>query len=138
MRFRIVADYDGESKLDEVLDSFPGAVFEEFFAAKYYNDSGIGIGVVLMCRHPSLKFKQRIRFYRKENCLYIDIMLDFDQIKQADSTARKKIVAEKLVTEIPQIIAKYKFKDFDLTRFASDLRGWFEQQGWIDNESVDN
>jgi hypothetical protein len=134
MRFGISADYDYRSNLDEVLRAFPALIFEEYFGDKDYDDSGIEIFVVLMCRDPLWNFKQRIRFSKKENCLYMDIMLNLEQMKQADLVTRKRIVAEKLVNEIPQIIDKYKFKDFDVKRFSSDLRNWFEQQGWIDTQ----
>jgi hypothetical protein len=137
MRFFITCDANIESKLDEVLDPMNDLGFDEYFAERYYDDSGINITVVLMCRDPYLNFKQRIRFSKNENKLYMDIMLDFNQMKYADSATRKRIVAEKLINEVPQIIAKYKFKDFDLKRFSSDLRGWFEQQGWVDKQQND-
>ena len=131
MRFFITYDANSEANIDEVLNALDDFCFDEYFAEKGYDDSGIKIAVVLMCRDPRLKFKQRIRFSKKENTLYMDIMLDLEQMKSADSGTRKKIVAEKLVNEIPQIVAKYKFKDFDLKRFSSDLSNWFKQQNWI-------
>jgi len=48
-------------------------------------------------------------------------MLDFDQFKRIDQQERNKIVAEKFIAEIPAIIAKYKFQDFDLKKFTADL-----------------
>jgi len=74
-----------------------------------------------MCRDPYLNFKQRIRFEKKSSWLSLDIMLDFDQFKNLDQNQRNKIAAEKFISEIPAIIAKYKFKDFDLERFSADL-----------------
>lgn len=134
MRFFITGDSNREAKLDEILDALYDLGFQKYFAEKGYDDSGIEIAVILMCRDPYLNFKQRIRFSKKENVLYMDIMLDFDQMKSADSETRKSIVAEKLVNEVPQIIAKYKFRDFDLKRFSLDLSNWFENQGWISEQ----
>lgn len=108
--------------------------FEEYFGSRFYDDSGIGFFIVLMCRDPVWKFKQRIRFVKNRNTLYIDIMLDLEVMSRADSATRKRIVSEKIATEIPQIIAKKKFKDFDLPRFTRDLREWFEINGWIEPE----
>jgi hypothetical protein len=48
-------------------------------------------------------------------------MLDFDLFKQMIPQERSKVVAEKFTLEIPEIIAKYEFEDFDLQRFTSDL-----------------
>lgn len=129
MEFGISSDSNKEAKLSEIELWEP---LEEYFAEKYYDDSRIAIFIVLMCRSPYLNFKQRTRFVKADNCLYTDIMLDYGHMTTTDTTARKRHVAEKLITEVPQIIAKYKFRDFDLKRFSSDLRHWFENQGWID------
>jgi len=129
MRFRVVSDSNVEAGLSEISDGFYEGGLRNYFSEKY-DDSGLNLGVVLMCRDPELNFKQRISFSKKDNTLYIDIMLDFEQMSRADKHTRKRIVAEKLVNEVPQIIAKYKFKDFDLPRFSSDLRNWFDEQGW--------
>ena len=131
MRFVIVGDTDSEAKLDEVFDGFADLGFRSYFAEKQYDDSELKIAVILMCRNPSLKFKQRIRFSKKENTLYMDVMLDFEKLKSSNSQTRKQKVAEKLLIKLPQIISKYKFKDFDLRRFSSDLRDWFKQHHWI-------
>jgi hypothetical protein len=62
----------------------------------------------------------------------MDVMLDLDVMSNADPETRKRIVAEKIITEIPKIVAKKKFKDFDLLRFSKDLREWFETNGWVE------
>lgn len=132
MRFFITCDADIESGLDKVLNSLHDEGFKDYFVDQFYDDSGIKITVVLMCRDPRLIFKQRIRFSKKENKLYTDIMLDLNIMSRADPATRKRIVAEKLIHEVPQIVAKYKFKDFDLPRFSRDLREWFEIHGWVE------
>ncbi len=134
MRFFTTYDANSEANLDEILDALDDGGFDGFFAEKFYDDSGIKITVVFMCRDPRWNFRQRIRFSKKENKLYLDIMLDLDQMKNSETEAKKRIVAEKMINEIPQIIAKYKFKDFDLLRFSADLREWFASYGWIEEE----
>lgn len=131
MKFFITYDASVESGLREISFGMTQS-FEDYFSDRFYDDSGIELAVVLMCRDPRWNFKQRIRFAKKENCLYMDVMLDLDVMSQADPETRKRVVSEKIVTEVPQIIAKKKFKDFDLPRFTKDLREWFEQHGWIE------
>ncbi len=133
MDFRIACDANAESKLDKIKFGINDA-FEEYFGDRFYDDSGIAMFVVLTCRDPAYNFEQRIRFSKKENCLYMDLMFDLRTMVQADLTEGKRIVAEKIITEVPQIVAKKKFKDFDLPRFTKDLREWFETSGWIDPE----
>lgn len=138
MRFSILSDANQESGLDEVFKDLSENGFRKYFEPKFYDDSGINVTVILMCRDPSLDFKQRIRFSRKENKLYMDLMLDLNIMAPADLSTRKLIVGEKIVNEVPQIVAKKKFKDFDLPRFSRDLREWFEQHGWIEPMFADD
>ncbi len=58
-------------------------------------------------------------------------MLDLDQFRIIDLATKEKIVAEKLLTEIPRIIAKYKFKNFDLQMFENDLMILVKKLIWI-------
>ena len=132
MRFFTTSDANSESKINEILNALDDSYFNEYFADKYYDDSGIEMAVVFMCRDPRRNFKQRIRFVKKENTLYMDIMLDLNVMSCSDSETRRRIVGDKMVNEIPEIIHKYKFNDFDLPRFTKDLREWFEDNGWIE------
>lgn len=131
MKFFITYDACVESGLSEISFGMTQS-FDDYFSDRFYDDSGIEMAVVLMCRDPRWDFKQRIRFAKKENCLYMDVMLDLDVMRPANSEGRKRYVAEKIVTEVPRIVAKKNFKDFDLLRFSNDLGGWFERNGWIE------
>ena len=133
MKFDITCDANLESGLNELLNELYDSGFNDRFSEELYDDSGTDLFVVLMCRLPELKFKQRIRLAKKENCLYMDLMLDLTRMNQADLQTRKRIVASKLITEVPEIIAKYKHLDFDLIRFKSHLSSWFEDRGWLVN-----
>jgi hypothetical protein len=130
MRFFITSDANSDSGLVEALYGI-NKDFKDYFSDRFYDNSGIEFAVVLICRDPRLDFKQRIRFVRKENCLYMDIMLDLDAMIRADPITRKRIIGEKMADEIPQIISKRKVKNFDLKRFSTDLKSWFEQHDWI-------
>jgi hypothetical protein len=80
-----------------------------------------------MYRNQSLRLKRRIRFVRKEKILYVDIMLDVEQMKQADVRAKKQIVIRRLIDEIPEVIRKYSIADFDRVRFNDDWNNWLKE-----------
>ncbi len=77
-----------------------------------------------MCREPSLSFKQRIHFAKKERTLFLDIMLDLNQMQRADDNIRRKTVIERLAEEVPLILDKYTIPDFDKARFVGDMKSW--------------
>jgi hypothetical protein len=121
MRFFITYDANWDAKVDKVVSAINKTSCEAFFERQNYGTSLEGVAVILMCRDPSLNFKQRIRYSKKEKELYLDIMLDFLQFVKIEQKERDKIVAEKLIAEIPPIIARYKFEDFNLPKFEKDL-----------------
>ena len=43
----------------------------------------------------------------------------------SDSGERRKFVTRKLEEEIPAVLAKYEFADFERSKFEIDLRDWF-------------
>lgn len=134
MRFFITCDADGETGLHEIVYEMNRPPMDNYFTYRAYDDSGTEIALILMGRDPRWNFKQRVRFVKKENCLYVDLMFDWNEMVNTVPATRKRIVGEKIVNEVPQIIARKKFKDFDLPRFTKDLRDWFEMHGWIEPE----
>ena len=85
----------------------------------------LGLVVVLVCQDSELNLKRRIRLSKKEKKLYLDIMLDLDEMRQADQQVRKKYVAERLADEVPDVLRKYSISDFDKVRFIEDFKSWF-------------
>jgi hypothetical protein len=79
-----------------------------------------------MARNPELNFKRRIRFLKKVRTLYLDIMLDLEQLRQVDDNGRKRIVINRLEKEIPVVLQKYSIQDFDELRFVKDLKSWLK------------
>lgn len=132
MRFDIISDTNYEAKIDQVTDTFPARELEDWLHFKNYGSDLVDIGIVLMCRNPEYNFKQRIRMDRKDKILYIDLMLNYyyftSNITQED---RINAVAKKIIEEVPPIVKKYKFKDFDTDLFISDLKMYFIEIGWI-------
>ena len=131
MTMFITCDAWWESKVDKVLGDLEDLGYRRFFEDKDYGESVAEIGIILMCQDASLNLKQRIRFSKEKKKLSMDIMLDLEQMMQLDHESRRKIIAEKIVTEVPLVLRKYKFKDFDLPRFSKDLSDWFKQHGWL-------
>jgi len=124
MRFLITCDSDWEAKIDKVLDALYDTGCKEFFDKQNYGSSLDCVAVVLMCQNPALNLRRRIRQSKKEKTIYLDIMLDLNQFLRINQKERNRIVAEKLVAEVPPIIAKYKLGDFNLSMFKSHLSKW--------------
>ena len=122
MRVNILCDASWAAKIDKILDALSDTNYRHFFEAKNYGSSIEGVVIFLMCLPSEYNLKQRIRFYKKEKTLYLDLMLDLALFKQIGQEEKNKIVAVKMINEVPQIIKKYKFKDFDLMKFEDDLK----------------
>ncbi|HTB99705.1 MAG TPA: hypothetical protein VK705_03390 [Ferruginibacter sp.] len=127
MEFFITSDSWWETKVDKVVSTLYHLGYDRFFDKRNYGNSVNKIAIILMCREPHLKFKQRIRYLNEEKILYIDIMLDFYQFMDVEQKIRERQVAEKLISEVPPIIAKYKFPDFDLPKFEKDFKKFMSQ-----------
>ena len=125
MEFFITYDASWEAKIDKVLNALDETRYKAVFQKRKYGDVIDGIAIVLMCRNTNLKFKQRIRYSRIQKTIYMDLMLNLDQFILIEQKERTRIVADKLIKEVPVIIAKYKLKDFDLSKFKVDLNKCF-------------
>jgi hypothetical protein len=122
----ITSDANSESGVGEVIDEICGATGKHF-ATRAYGLGLHGLAVILMCRNPDLNFKRRLRFSKKDKMLYMDIMLDFEQMRQAVHEVRKKMIAERVANEVPIILNKYSIPDFDVARFVEDLKTWLKE-----------
>ena len=127
MRFFITCDSFWEAQVDKVINCIDDTGYEGYFSEQDYGNSLNGITVVLMCQDPNLNLKQRIRFSKKEKNLYLDIMLNLPHFLEILQKEREEIIVDKIITEVPQVIAKYKFKDFELVRFEKDLKKWMRE-----------
>jgi hypothetical protein len=126
MHVRVTSDANQESGVGVLVLEISGPTRKEFLHRTY--GSGLsGLVVVLMCRDPDLNFKRRIRFSKKEKKLYMDVMLDLSQMMRADHAVRKRIITDQLATEVPAILRKYAFDDFDEARFVDDWKNWLRE-----------
>lgn len=122
MHFFITADSNYETRTGDVITKISGPV-RRYFLEKDYGPSVQGIVIVFMCRDPKIAFKQRIRFSKKDKKLYTDIMMDYESMVSApDDEARFNLMKEKLLSELPQVIKKYKFPEFDQEKLMIDLQ----------------
>lgn len=127
MELFITSDSFWEAKVDKVLDRLYDTRYGDFFYQQDYGSSLASVAVVLMCQDPNLKLKQRVRLSKKEKTLYLDVMLDLKHFLTIDQQERERIVVEKLISEVPQVIAKYRLEDFNLVKFERDLRNWMSK-----------
>ena len=121
MDFGITCDINWESKVDDVLGLIPHRDFKDFFYLKNYGSDINRIVIGLMCHEKECNLKRRIRYAKKEKLFSLDIMLDFELFVKITQQERNEIVFDKLIKEVPEMIAKYKFKDFDLPSFTHDF-----------------
>ena len=126
-RFNILADFYWEAHIDKVLDALSDKGYRRYFSEQDYGSSLEGITVVLMCQDSNLNLKQRVRQSKKEKKIYLDIMLDLNQFLTISQKERERIIVEKLISEIPPIVAKYKLDDFNLSKFEADLQNWMSK-----------
>jgi hypothetical protein len=124
MRIFITCDCYWETKVDKVIDKIDATGYKRYFADQNYGSTLENITIILMCQNPELKLKQRIKFAKNDKKLYVDIMLDFLLMLDLSQIEREKNIADKIISEIPIVIAKYKFADFNLSKFELDLRNW--------------
>ena len=54
----------------------------------------------------------------------MDIMLDLDELRPLDHSKRRRLIAARILEEVPAVLTKYAIADFDQTRFIEDLRAW--------------
>ena len=54
-------------------------------------------------------------------------MLDYNQFVAMSMQQRVFTMCEKLLEEIPPIIKKYKFSDFDINKLMGNFTYWFKQ-----------
>ena len=131
MRFSLLCDAHQDAGLDKVMFRFSDLGLKRYFEERNYGDTLDGITVVLMCRNPALNLKQRIRHSKKEKKLYMDIMLDLDQVRPMSQEQREHLVAVKMLAELPPVIKKYKFGHFDVEAFETDLAHWLKQSSLL-------
>lgn len=131
IQFRITCDSNSETRVGIVVDKISGPI-RKFFEQIDFGDSINKICMVLMCRDPKINFKQRTSFSEKDKILYSDLMLDYQMmITASNDQKRLKIISEKILSEFPSIIKKYKFKNFNDTNFTEQLSKFLNNYNFL-------
>jgi hypothetical protein len=130
MKLFISSDAHWESRLGQVLDELTDHKFRQHFEGRDYGSGLAGVSVIFMCRDPSNNFKRRIKLSKKDKNLHLDIMLDLPTMKAASPEERKRVVAQRLYDEVPEVLSSYKTPFFDRDAFVTDFREWIDSIGW--------
>jgi hypothetical protein len=133
IRFSILSDSNSETGVTDANLKITSNGFYGLIEKQDYGLSLKKLCVIFMCRAPELEFKQRIKHSKKEQTLYFDLMLDYNQFVPMTNDQRVSEMCKKLLEEMPPIVKKYKFSDFDLDKFIDNLSGWFNEHGLIIN-----
>ncbi|ATQ78418.1 hypothetical protein CR152_30825 [Massilia violaceinigra] len=120
----ITGDCDHDSGLPDVLLWLNQPEQEEAFA-KDYGEGLASLAVILVCSKHIVDVKPRIRHSKKEKRLYMDIMLVYTEFVLLTAENKKARVLEALLEDVPRIVRKYKFADFDTELFISDFNRYF-------------
>jgi len=125
MFLRITGDTDVQSGVGSIIDDSSGPA-EDHFAPRDYGAGAPDIAVILMCQDPSLNLKRRVRFSRKDNTLYLDVMLDLPAMKAAKQKTRMEFVFKKIYHDVAEVIDRYTLSNFNSELFLKDLKSWLD------------
>lgn len=124
MRVSILADTNWESKIDHALKVLS---LQEAFDRDFGSELA-AITLVLNCRDPELRHKQRIRHDKSTKTLYVDVMLDLRYFVQATHTQRRAKIAEQAVVQLGAVLAKRRIVLFDVSLFLAQLTTVLNEQ----------
>ena len=120
----ILGDCDHDSGLPDVLLWLSCPEQEEAFA-RDYGEGLDSIVIDLVCSKHIVDVKPRIRHAKKEKRLYMDIILVYAEFVSATAERRKEIVLKRLLEDVPRVVRKYKFSDFETEGFISDFNRYY-------------
>lgn len=130
-KFNLITDTDYFYGILEAKQQIASYEFYKLIESDHYGDDLKGIVIVLVCREPDITFKKRLRLSNKEKILYFDIVLDFDAFFELTHDQVISEICKIILTKVPPIVEKYKFKDFNLDKFMINLKYWFELNKFI-------
>lgn len=119
----ITADANGESGIHEVSGDLITRTAEHFEPLDY-GPGLAGLVLVFMCRDPSCNFRRRVTLRKADRVLLMDIMFHLPAFLDIEQEERRQRVIRQLIRDVPETIARYKIKTFDLARFTADWTVW--------------
>src|SRR5580658_7654827 len=114
MRINILADFNWEAKVDHTIRPL---CIREAFEDRDYGSSIQEIVIVLNCRSPELRHKQRVRFSPSKAQLSMDVMLPLNVMVKSTHAERRALVARQLLEGVRIVLGKYRFASFDVEGF---------------------
>jgi hypothetical protein len=119
------ADIYEDSGINPLLNEME---LEKYFLAKSYGNNEVSLFFVINC----LKFdvKNRIRFSKKDNCLYWDVILDYEVVKNAEVKKKKMLLASSIINSF-DVLDKYKKLGLNKEAIKEDAKKYFEGMGWL-------
>ena len=131
MDFGIIFGLNSEFGDDPIFSKIvTGAVFT-YFMDKDYGASITSICISLLCIDRDHRFKERTRYTKGDCALDVILVFELESLRKMAVADRPPFFANRLMAELPPIITKYKFADFDLPRFENDFHAYFKELGWI-------
>lgn len=130
-RFFVTSDTNIETGVANARHDFMTTEFYKFIENQNYGESLAGLVIVFMCRSPELIFKRRLRFSKKDKILSMDIMLDYNLFVNISPDERVIELCKALLLALPEVLKKYKFKDFDSDKLMTNLESWFVNHNFI-------
>jgi len=61
---------------------------------------------------------------KKDKTLYMDIVLNLDEMAAATPSRRRKVVLQKIAAEVPETLSNYQLAGFDRASFLADINKW--------------
>ena len=135
MKINLLGDFHRDSGIEEILIMIYRKGFTKYFQDLNYGEDLNGVAIICICQNPELNLKQRIRYSKKEKFLYMDLMFDLPFMIESNVYNRQKNIESKIVEEVPKVISKYKFKNFDADTFKKDMIEWFQKNGVDESEN---
>ena len=130
-RLLISSDSNIETGVGHASLALATTNFYKYIENQNYGTTLSRIAVFFICWDPNLAFKQRIRYKKDSKELYMDIMLDYNLFTKMTPDERISELCRKLLIEVPPIVNKYKFKDFDSDKLMTSLESWFVNHNFI-------
>jgi len=124
MKLSLLSDINWETKIDHAIKVVDTASLVDL----NYGQSLSALVVVLNCREPELGHKQRVRFAKAINTLYVDIMLDLPFFVLATHVERRRAIFEQVIGQLRAVFQKRGLKDFDYERFLLDIGALLDSQ----------
>lgn len=100
-----------------------------YFHNKDYGNNEVKIFFVVNCLLSHIE-ERRPKFDNTDKTLYLDIMLDYENIKRV-SLKEKKIILANSVISLFNVLDKYKKLNLNKDAIMKDLKSYFEHLGWI-------